>query len=90
MKRSALGPGKASLDRRSTFASRGKGLGRGRPRARPSLKGFRAEVTEAGVCALADGRCYGPLDPHHFSPKQRLKDNAKAFLEDYGLVERAA
>ena len=61
--------------------TRHKPLKRGRRKPRPSLTGFWREVTATGVCALADGRCYGPLQAHHYLAKQHLRHDPKAYAD---------
>jgi hypothetical protein len=33
------------------------------------------------VCALADGRCYGPLEAHHWIGKRHLRHDERAYAD---------
>ncbi|HEU4975721.1 MAG TPA: HNH endonuclease signature motif containing protein [Baekduia sp.] len=85
MRRTPLGPGVKSLQRGSTFASRGEGLKRRAPlKAKagqgssftPASKQQRAKVAGQPCIVLRDNDpCMGPVDPGHVIPRSAGGDD---------------
>lgn len=77
MRRSPLGPGKRSVQRGSTFASRGQGLGRARRARRDPVTVLAASSWKAGVATAACVMCAArPVHGHHIVTQQEIRKAA--------------